>query len=56
MKNKDKAKSIADLIHKVLSTCGADGKNCVLEKLCDDLDILYFQLLQAENMEEKNNE
>lgn len=46
MKNKDKAKSLADLIHEVLSTCGANCKYCVIETLCDDLDILYFKLIQ----------
>lgn len=54
MKNRDKAKSLALLINEVLSTCGADCKNCVLEKLCDDLDILYFQLRQAESMGGEN--
>lgn len=44
--NKDKAKMLSDSIHEVLSSCGGDCSNCVLEKICDDLDILYFQLVQ----------
>ena len=46
MENKDKAKMLSDLIHEVISTCGGNCKKCVLEKVCDDLDILYFQLFQ----------
>lgn len=43
MENKDKAKQLSDLICEILSTCGWDCSKCVLQKICDDLDILYFK-------------
>jgi len=46
MDNKDKAKRLSDLIYEVLSTCGGNCEKCALQKICDDLDILYFQLIQ----------
>lgn len=47
MDNKEKAKKLADLIHETLSTCGGNCKKCALQNICDDLDILYFKLMQV---------
>jgi len=48
MENKDKAKRLSDLIYDVLSTCGGKCSKCALKKVCDDLDVLYFQLMQID--------
>ncbi|NKF08821.1 hypothetical protein J1C67_19315 (plasmid) [Clostridium gasigenes] len=42
--NQDKANKLHDLITEILNTCGGECDKCVLEDVCDDLDILSFQL------------
>lgn len=42
--NMDKAKELHDLIAETLKTCGGKCEQCVLEDICDDLDVLSFQL------------
>ena len=42
--NKDKADKLHNVITEILTTCGGECEKCVLEDICDDLDILSFHL------------
>lgn len=44
--NTDKAKELHEVISNVLKTCGGDCDKCILEDVCDDLDVLTFRLFQ----------
>ncbi|MBU3106158.1 hypothetical protein [Clostridium gasigenes] len=42
--NQYKANKLHDLITEILNICGRECDKCVLEDICDDLDILSFQI------------
>ncbi len=44
--NRDKAQLLHDTICDILATCSGDCKNCVLEEICDELDVLTFKLME----------
>lgn len=43
-KNQDKANELDKFITDLFHSCGGDCKNCALENICDDLDILSFHI------------
>lgn len=42
--NQDKADELENFIINLLNSCGGDCKNCALENICDDLDVISFHI------------
>lgn len=38
--NQDKADELEKFINDLVTSCGGECKNCALENICDDLDVI----------------
>lgn len=46
--NQDKANDLSKFLEDLFKSCGGECKNCALENICDDLDIINFHIQTSE--------
>lgn len=47
--NQGKANELSKFLNDLFNSCGGDCKNCALENVCDDLDVLNFHIQTDDN-------
>lgn len=42
--NQEKANELEKFLNELFNSCGGECKNCALENICDDLDVISFHV------------